>query len=486
MRETPFQYKKLLLWKQKKGAFLMSHHNVPMQAGSSAGSVSEQMVSLLTHLLTLLKVEQEPQEPITKVGRGRPATFSLEHLWLAILVGMLNQADGLSRIWRSMRSGPIGPFPAITVTYCAVRDRLLKASMLPLQQFFVQIREALLLFQEQSGVCALPLAQFAPQVVALDETSLDELKRLTSDLREVPDKNPHLRPGKLAGLFDLRSQQWVRLQFRADVPAGCSVGVAFLLETLQRGSLILADLGYFGFAWFDYLTGQGYHWISRLKSKTSYTVHQILYEDQVDGVFEAIIWLGAYRADRAAHAVRLVQFVWEGVTYQYITNVLDPAVLPMAEIAQLYARRWDIELAFKTLKRETGVALWWGASQELVLIQLWLALILAQVLHALQLITAHAAGVEPFDVSMRLLVELLGNSKMQGGPMLDLLVANGRDLGLIRKSSRRPIQVPAFKPECIRSPFEGAPPPRAARYAQRNGHGPRKPFFCRFFTHLFC
>lgn len=220
-------------------------------------------------------------------------------------------------------------------------------------------------------------------------------------------------------------------------------------------------------------------------SKTSYTVHQVLYEDPVDGALDAIIWLGAYRADRAAHAVRLVQFVWEGVTYQYLTNVLSPDVLPLAEIAQLYARRWDIELAFKTLKRETGVALWWGASQELVLIQLWLALILAQVLHALQLILAHSAGVEPFDVSMHLLVEQLGQSRMQGGSMLDLLVEQGRDLGLIRKSSRRQIQVPAEKPECIRSQFEGAPPPRLARYAGRNGHGPRKPFFCRFFTHLF-
>lgn len=464
----------------------MSHDIVPMQPVSSSGSVSEQMVSVLQHLLTLLMQQDNGKAPASQPGRGRPPTFSLEHLWLAVLVGMLHHGESVARIWRSMRTGPIGTFPLVNVTYNAVRTRLLKAGMVPLQHFFLQMREALRLFQEQSGICALPLASFAPQVVALDETSLDELKRLTADLREVPDKNPHLRPGKLAGLFDLRSQQWVRLQFRADVPAGCSVGVTFLLETLQRGSLILADLGYFGFAWFDYLTGQGYHWISRLKSKTSYTVHQILYEDPVDGVLEAIIWLGAYRADRAAHAVRLVQFVWEGVTYQYITNVLDPAVLPMAEIAQLYARRWDIELAFKTLKRETGVALWWGASQELVLIQLWLALILAQVLQALQLIVAHAAGVEPFDVSMRLLVEQLGSSKQQGGPMLDLLVEQGRDLGLIRPSSRRKIQVPALKPEGIRSHFEGAPAPRHARYAGRNGHGSRKPFFCRFFTHLFC
>jgi len=464
----------------------MSHDIVPMQPVSSAGSVSEQMVSLLTHLLTLLTPQDSSQEPARKPGRGRPPTLGLEHLWLAMLVGMLTHCESVARIWRSMRTGPIGTFPQVKVTYNAVRTRLLKAGMVPLQHSFLHIRDALRLFQEQSGISALPLAPFAPQVVALDETSLDELKRLTADLREVPDKNPHLRPGKLAGLFDLRTQQWVRLQFRADVPAGCNVGVVFLLQELQRGSLILADLGYFAFAWFDYLTGQGYHWISRLKSKTTYTVHQVFYQDAEHDVLDALVWLGAYRADQAAHIVRLVQFTWEGVTYQYLTNVLDPAVLPLAEIAQLYARRWDIELAFKTLKRETGVDLWWGASQELVLIQLWLALILAQVLQSLQLIVAHAAGVEPFDVSMRLLVEQLGTSRMQGGPLLDLLVEQGPDLGLIRPSSRRRIQVPALKPECIRSHFEGAPPPRHARYAGRNGHGPRKPFFCRFFTHLFC
>jgi hypothetical protein len=221
-----------------------------------------------------------------------------------------------------------------------------------------------------------------------------------------------------------------------------------------------------------------------VKAKTSYTVHQVLYEDAESGVLDAIVWLGAYRADRAAEAVRLVQYTISGITYQYITNVLDPAQLPLLEIAQLSARRWDIELAFKTLKREVGLALWWGASQELVLIQLWLALILAQVLHALQLAIAQAAGVEPFDVSMHLLVEQLATSKMQGGPLVELLIERGRDLGLIRPSRRRQILVPAIRPEHIRSHFVGAPPPRLARYAQRNGHGPRKPFHPRFTSHF--
>ena len=140
------------------------------------------------------------------------------------------------------------------------------------------------------------------------------------------------------------------------------------------------------------------------------------------GLLDAIVWLGKYRADRAAYAVRLVCFSFHGTQYRYLTNVLDSTQLSMRDIAQLYARRWDIELAFKLLKCELGLHLWWGARPELVLIQLWLALILAQLLHALQLQVALQAEVDPFDVSLHLLVELLRDAA-------DRLHASPRTLG---------------------------------------------------------
>jgi hypothetical protein len=444
-------------------------------------SLKEQMVSFLDQMLAVSSFELVPA---AKRRPGRPASFSLNHLWLALLIGILSQADGLRRVWRSMVMEPMGSFPMLTVTYEAVRSRLFAAGTASLQEFFVLISAHLQRVLSCEQVSALSLASFAPQVVALDESTLDQLKRLTDDLATVPDKDPHLQPGKLAGLFDLRLQQWVRLQFRADVPAGCNVGILELLSGLARGSLILADLGYFSFPWFDYLTEQGFFWISRLKERTSYTVQQIFYQDKDRGVLDALIWLGAYRADRAAYPVRLVQYQLAGKTYSYLTNVLDPAQLSMLEIAQLYARRWDIELAFLTLKREVGLALWWGAKQEIVLIQLWLALILAQILQALRLQIALQAGVEPFDVSMHLLVELLCTTSAQGTALVPLLVERGRFLGLIRPSRRKLIGVPAREPEHICSLFDGAPAPRHARYAGRNPHGPRKPFHPRFTSHF--
>ena len=273
--------------------------------------------------------------------------------------------------------------------------------------------------------------------------------------------------------------------FRADVLAGCNIGVLTLLSGLPTGSLILADLGYFSFPWFDYLTEQGYFWVSRLKERTTYQLKEVLAYDDQQGLLDAIVWLGKYRADRAGNAVRLVLFSSAGRHYGYLTNVLDPTRLSMQDIAQLYARRWDIELAFKLLKCELGLQIWWAARPELVMIQLWIALILAQLLHALQLHVAMQAQVEPFDVSLHVLVELLGSMPAGPTPVLDRLIEQGRFLGLIRPSTRLQVIVPDVEPHrCCPVP-DLHDLTRLARYAQRNGHPRTVPFVSRFLTQLF-
>ncbi|MGH2585480.1 MAG: transposase, partial [Dehalococcoidia bacterium] len=76
------------------------------------------------------------------------------------------------------------------------------------------------------------------------------------------------------------------------------VGARGLLAHVRPGTLILADLGYFGFAWFDDLTAPGYFWLSRLRAKTSYTVLHAFY--QRGDTFDGLVWLGTYRADKPA------------------------------------------------------------------------------------------------------------------------------------------------------------------------------------------
>jgi len=49
----------------------------------------------------------------------------------------------------------------------------------------------------------------------------------------------------------------------------------------------------------------------------------------------------------------------------------------MAEVARLYARRWDVELAFKLVKRRLGLRLLWSAEPNVVLQQVWAVLTVA-------------------------------------------------------------------------------------------------------------
>lgn len=446
-------------------------------------SLTEHLLHLLQQVLVLAEQDSHLVASASR-RRGRPPTLVMAHLALALLLGVLQGSKHLSTIWRQLYLEPMGSFAPVQVTYEAVRKRVLTKGVPALHQLFEQVSLGLASLSQNLHPCACSLAAFAPQIVALDESTLDHLRRLTQDLRDLPNGDPHLLPGKLACLFELRTQRFLRVQFRADVLAACNTGILLLLEGLAPGSLILADLGYFSFPWLDYLTGHGYFWVSRLKDNVSYDLLKVFAYDDATGVLDAVIWLGKYRANRAGYAVRLLCFTSGGIRYRYLTNVLSPTQLSLHDIAQLYARRWDIEMAFKLLKDELGLHLWWGARPELVLAQLWIALILAQLLYALQGHLAVRAEVDPGDVSMHVLIELLGRSPVGPTPILERLVQTGRALGLIRPSRRLQVTVPPIQPHMLCPPTEVQDLTRHARYARPKNPPRLAPFFSRFHTQL--
>jgi len=243
-----------------------------------------------------------------------------------------------------------------------------------------------------------------------------------------------------------------------------------MVEDLPKGSLVLADLGYFGFEWFDFLIDSGHEWVSRLKKKTSYEVRHVFYEH--GSTLDAIIWLGAYRSDRAAKSVRLVRFTHKGQQFEYITSVRSPKQLPLAEIARLYARRWDIELAIKLVKRELGLHLFWSAKTEVVQAQVWAAFAIAQILMGLRQEVAARAGADPFEVSMKLLIEWLPRLGHRGEDPVAVLVQYGRKAKIIRPSRRMKARAPTIRDEDIVPLPAELPMERKPRHSHRKC-GPR-------------
>jgi hypothetical protein len=218
-----------------------------------------------------------------------------------------------------------------------VYKRLAQDGTAALEQLFDHVRE--LLAARLHPFVDTSLAPFASGIYAIDQSTLDPVARTLPPLRPLLDGDPRLLPGKLDAVFDVRRQLWHQLTYTADAHQNEKAEARTLITDLPAGSLLVADLGYFGFRWFDDLTDAGYHWFSRLRTKTSYVVIHPFYEDEE--TLDALIWLGAYRADRAKHAVRLVQFRQGRTLYRYITNVRDARVFPPSMLVQVYACRWE-------------------------------------------------------------------------------------------------------------------------------------------------
>lgn len=433
----------------------------PTPAAVAANARLDQLEGFLTGLVANLEPDLLERH---QHGRGRPRILPALALWGGLLVCVLRGWSSQHALWRLLASKGLWHFPPLPVSDQAIYKRLADTTDAPLERIFTAVTTAL--HERLAPYADRTLAPFATEVVALDETTLDPVARTLPILRGVAAGTDQLLPGKLAGTFDLRRQLWRHVAYVAAPRQNEKVAARAVVADLPLASLVLADLGYFAFEWFDDLTDAGYWWISRLRDKTSTEVLHVHYQD--GETLDALVWLGKYRADRAKHAVRLVQFRRGTTLYRYLTNVHDPILLPLPEIARLYARRWDIELAVKLVKRELGLHLLWSAKPTVILHQVWAVLTIAQLLQALRLEIAGRARVDAFEVSMHLLVEYLPQFAARGLEPLTAFLDNAQTLGFIRPSRRTAVTAPMIPASAIRVPPPDLILTRSSRHAHRN------------------
>lgn len=408
----------------------------------------------------LTEIESRLQTLITPLKgapatRGRPEVLPGALLWSALLVCLLRGDPHQRAIWRLVSQVGLWHFPTVAISAEGVRKRLNTAGSAPMATLFAQITAALTARWHGDQTLA-PFAKGG--VFAIDATTLDKVVRL------LPTTGGPVRPlaGKLHTVFDVRRQL-----FRAILPTELPhqnerVAMPELVATLPPDSLLLFDRGYLSFPLFDALTDTSCWYITRLTSKTTIqTVHVLTSQP---GIRDELVWLGRYRADKAGHLVRLVTIQTAAGERRYITNVRDPDLLPVAEVVRLYARRWDIELAFKLVKRDLGLHLIWSTSWELILTQVWGTALIAQITFATRQELAQRAAVDIFDISLSLLVKELPRMLAHGtGDVLDQIVARRDYGGIIRPSRRKRTVIPPDLPVTL--PPADLPTWRTPRYA---------------------
>lgn len=411
-----------------------SHDTVLPPSNQGADGASATILRQAANLvLNTLDLGSEPADavladPVAKRRRGRPLQLPWPQLWGSLLLCTLGGMDSFADWRRFLGTESVGSFPPVWLSSNALVKRLLQAGLSPLEDLW-----ALRSGRMAGELAPSTLAPFASRLLCLDETKLDRLARHLKPLRDLPSKDSALFAGKLLGLFDLRAQRWLWLEWREKMAENSLVDLMAFLEALTKGTLVLFDLGYFAFWLFDTLTDRGIWWISRYRENTSYQIVHTFYRHQE--VLDALVWLGT-RTQHTGHLVRLVRF-GDGVKIRmYLTNVTDPCLLSLAEIPQWYARRWDIELAFRLLKDYLDMRHFWSSKPELVKVQIWVVLLLSQSVMALREQLARAAGCDLFDISVPLLIEHLPACSTKPAPLLETLLAQGHQLGIVRPATR--------------------------------------------------
>jgi hypothetical protein len=429
--------------------------------------MSSPSASPLSAIETLLARLVPTVVPAPGSGRGRPATIPGAMLWAGMLVCILRQDASQRAIWRLLTAHGLWHWPRLAVSDDAIYRRLQRHGPDAMAQLFTALTRVL---SRTPGNRSL--APFAREVVALDETTLDQV-RGQGQQREVPRGDDRRIPGKVTALFDVRRQLFRTVRVHADFRENEKIPAWAMVRSLPKGSLLLTDLGYFSFPFYDRLTRHRQHWIARYREKTSFVPVHCFWEQ--DGSGEWLVWLGKHRADRAASRVRLIAVRRGQVTHRYLTNVTNPHRLSAQEVVQLYARRWDIELAFKTLKTQLGLGVLWSTHWAVIQTQVWAVLTIAQCAFHLRFLVAREADVDLFDVSLDLLREAPRFAARGADPVTAIAQLGGLG-GFIRPSRRKQYVVPI--PDTIALPPVGLPRWRPPRYAGRRcgpGRSDRRP-----------
>jgi len=169
-----------------------------------------------------------------------------------------------------------------------------------------------------------------------------------------------------------------RPTYAALTPAPVNDITAAQVMPIEPGATYVFDLGYYDYAWWAKLDAEGCRIVTRFKKNTPLAVIEELPVDPDGAILSDRIGFlpyrqGAGRRNPMRQAVREVQVRTEtGKVLRILSNDLDTGA---QEIADLYKRRWAIELFFRWVKQTLKITRFLGTSENAVKIQIGVALI---------------------------------------------------------------------------------------------------------------
>ena len=189
-----------------------------------------------------------------------------------------------------------------------------------------------------------------------------------------------------------------------------SAAMPFITRTLRPGDLLLTDRGLTSFALMNRCKRKGIRFLLRLSASWKPRFYERLGPGDSLMVFKPCkVAKSQLSCDRERELVlRVLEFtVGKGQVVRLVTDLVDPSRYPALELAELYHRRWECELAYKELKSQLVAVT--GSKQQThfrsktpigVLQEAW-GMVLAHLLvRSLMLESAITTGLSPLDLSL--------------------------------------------------------------------------------------
>ena len=299
----------------------------------------------------------------------RERTLNLPVMMAVLLSAVWRQVNGIMDLSRLIQTEVLLWAQPIKVSQQALSQRL---SSLPAELFLEVLEKVLPLMHIRWVERSRPLppeiewaqAHYT-QVCICDGSTLDSLIRKLKVLRDLPK---HPLAGRMTALLDMGSRLPIHIWYTPDSSAHDQTFWAHIVSKVKAGALLVFDLGYTNFAHFAQLSARQITFLTRAKSNLSYQLIHRLHTSAA--LHDSIVWIGSDK-DGTRQQIRLIEVLYRGLWYRYLTNELDDTRLPTDIAVALYWQRWRIEDAYAIVKRLLGLAYFWCADDNAIRLQLW-------------------------------------------------------------------------------------------------------------------
>lgn len=325
---------------------------------------------------------------------------------LALILGLIwRRVPGVCALQRLLARERILWADRTTVSQSALSDRFLDFPAVLVERVLYRVLARLPeRFRARSRPTDALLTGVAARFAgtyALDATTLEPLFRKLDALQEHTGTR---LAGHVSAAVDLQTHLPSKLWWSAEPQTNEKAVAPRILAWVPSNSLLVFDMGYFAYWFFDALTDAQAWWVTRQRDRTSFTVQQVLLARP--HVRDQIIAFGHHKVP-CRHPVRLIEVWVNGHWRGYLTNVLDPQRLSVVEVVALYQARWRIETTFLRVKRLLDLSYIWVGSQNGIWLQVLATFLFYAILIDLCDDVADALGVRLDQISVEMVYRSL-------------------------------------------------------------------------------